>query len=418
MARVLLYTSPAPGHIYPPAETAIELKDQGHDVLVCTGQERVDTFKDLGFDARSIDPRIEDIPIEDWKGKNPLTSTKLLVEGFHACAPFEMEEVERLIETERPDLVWIDVNCLGGSTVAEASGIPWAHYLPYPHPFPAVGVPAYGPGFAPPEGRLDRARDRLVDLIKAKAYPSVLRAHNEWRRRRSLTPLSRGEDFFLTAPLLIQFSAEPFEYPRAWPENVRLVGPGLWEPPAQAPEWLAEESRPIVLATASTVFQDDGALIATALEALADTEYLVVATTSAHDPGDFATPANARVERFLPHGPILERATAVLSHGGMGTTQKTLAAGVPVCVVPFLRDQFEIARRVEVCEAGASLPAKKLTADSLRSTLGRARRCEAGAQRVASALGAAGGAKAAAAALLSLTQLEKYRSRAYPAVRQ
>ncbi len=47
---------------------------------------------------------------------------------------------------------------------------------------------------------------------------------------------------------------------------------------------------------------------------------------------------NACVERFGPHGPILRRAAAVVCHGGMGVTQRTLAAGVPVCVVPFGRD--------------------------------------------------------------------------------
>ena len=73
----------------------------------------------------------------------------------------------------------------------------------------------------------------------------------------------------------------------------------------------------------------------------------VVATTGRARSGGFEAPPNARVERFLPHDPIIARAACVVSHGGQGTTQKALAAGVPVCVVPFCRDQFEVARRVE-----------------------------------------------------------------------
>src|SRR6476660_3864572 len=38
-----------------------------------------------------------------------------------------------------------------------------------------------------------------------------------------------------------------------------------------------------------------------------------------------------------------------------------LARGVPVCVVPHGRDQFEVARRVEFSHSGTRLPAKKLT---------------------------------------------------------
>ena len=41
----------------------------------------------------------------------------------------------------------------------------------------------------------------------------------------------------------------------------------------------------------------------------------------------------------------------------MGATQKALARGVPVCVVPYGRDQFEVARRVAVAHAApACLP--------------------------------------------------------------
>ncbi len=54
----------------------------------------------------------------------------------------------------------------------------------------------------------------------------------------------------------IAFTAEPYEYPRRdWPASVRLVGPGTWEPPSEPPEWLAKETRPMVLVTASTAYQ-------------------------------------------------------------------------------------------------------------------------------------------------------------------
>jgi MGT family glycosyltransferase len=188
---------------------------------------------------------------------------------------------------------------------------------------------------------------------------------------------------------------------------VRLVGPALWEPPGPEPEWLATEERPIILVTASTEFQDDAELIRSALEAFAGQPYAIVATTAAHDPGDFDVPPNARVERYLPHAPILRRAAAVISHGGMGTTQKALAAGVPVCAVPFMRDQFEVARRVEHCGGGTLLPAKRLRPDRLRSAVEGAIACQGGAERVRDAFGRAGGAEAAASALEGLLAPER-----------
>ena len=61
-------------------------------------------------------------------------------------------------------------------------------------------------------------------------------------------------------------------------------------------------------------------------------------------------PPNATICRFVPHAAVLARASCAVTHGGMGTTLKALDRGVPVCAVPFARDQAEVARRVEVAE--------------------------------------------------------------------
>jgi UDP:flavonoid glycosyltransferase YjiC (YdhE family) len=75
----------------------------------------------------------------------------------------------------------------------------------------------------------------------------------------------------------------------------------------------------------------------------------------------------------------------------MGGTQKALARSVPVCVVPFGRDQFEVARRVEVARCGTRLPAKKLTAKRLATKVEQAMTMTAGARVVAAGFAATGG---------------------------
>src|SRR5687767_12495658 len=81
------------------------------------------------------------------------------------------------------------------------------------------------------------------------------------------------------------------------------------------------------------------------------------------------------------------------------TPQKALARGVPVVAVPFGRDQFEVARRVEVASAGLRLPAAKLTPAALRDAVQRARTMRDGAARVAAGYAQAGGPIAAAEAV-------------------
>jgi UDP:flavonoid glycosyltransferase YjiC (YdhE family) len=129
----------------------------------------------------------------------------------------------------------------------------------------------------------------------------------------------------------------------------------------------------------------------------------VVVTTADVDPAGLPTAANVRIERFLPHAPLLKRSACVVCHAGMGITQKSLAHGVPVVAVPFGRDQPEVARRVEVAGAGIRLPARKLRAEPLREAVSRAMELRPGAERIAAAFAAAGGAVAAANELERLT---------------
>jgi UDP:flavonoid glycosyltransferase YjiC (YdhE family) len=95
--------------------------------------------------------------------------------------------------------------------------------------------------------------------------------------------------------------------------------------------------------------------------------------------------------RFVPHDVVLDRASCAVTHGGMGTTVKALDRGVPVCVVPFARDQAEVARRVEVARCGTRLPAKKLTPSRLRESVREAMTMVEGAHRVAAGFAATGG---------------------------
>ena len=208
---------------------------------------------------------------------------------------------------------------------------------------------------------------------------------------------------FTAAPLLLYMTAEPFEYPRSdWPASVRMVGPCCWDPPADPPSWLDGIEAPIVLVSTSSEFQDDGRLVTTALEALADEDVHVIATLPAAEIEHAEVPANAHVEQFIAHTPILARAACAVTHGGAGVTQKALASGVPVCVVPFGRDQLEVARRVEIADAGTRLPARRLTPDRLKAKIQEAMTKRDGAKRVADGFAGTGGPAAAANAIEQL----------------
>ncbi len=403
MARLLVYHSPASGHVFPTVEMLLELRRRGHDVHVRTRGSDVAPLGELGLHTAAVDPRIEQIEIDDWRGRTQVDSLRRLLRAFAACAELEIPDLRNAIAELRPDALIVDINCEGAMYAAEASGLPWALYCPYPPPFRSADAPPHGFGLPPARGPLGRARDRLwwklADHLVAPQLPPL----NQLREGLGLPPLHTFDEQYLKADRFIAFTAEPFEYHRTdWPSEVRLVGPGRWEPAAEPPAWLSGETRPIVLVTASTVYQRDDTLIATALEALASENVAVAVSTGAQDPAVFAAPANAHVERFLPHGPILERAACVVSHGGHGITVKALASRVPVCVVPFSRDQFDVARRVESSDAGVRLHHKRLNPQRLRAAVRTAITKRPGAERIAQAFARAGGASAAADAVEEL----------------
>lgn len=403
MVRYLVYTSPARGHLYPIVPTLEELRRRGHEVVVRTLASEVQLLRDLGFEAGAIDPAIERREIDDWRARTPIGALQAALRGFFERARYDGPELRRAIEEERPDALLVDINTWGAMAAAETAGMPWATWCPYFLPVPSRDAPPFGLGLPPARGALGRLRDRLLSPVLFGIYNRLAPELDAVREELGAPPVRRVERAMIRAPLLLYMTAEPFEYPRSdWPGSVRLVGPGIWDPPADPVPWIEEMRRPLVLVTCSTEFQNDGKLVQAALEALAGEEVSVVVTTAGVDPSSFTPPPNARVERFVPHRPVLERASCVVCHGGMGITQKALAAGVPVCVVPFGRDQFDVARHVEVADAGTRLPAGRLRPDRLRAAVREAMGKKAGAERVAAAFAAAGGPEAAADALEEL----------------
>ena len=404
MSRVLAYTSPARGHLYPVTPILLELRDRGHDVGVRTLASEVPMAQGLGLDARPIDPAIEDIVLDDWRARTPQQGLARSVRAFADRAPHDAADLLRAIDESDPDVVLVDINSWGAIAAAEKWGGPWAVFCPYPLVLGSADVPPFGPGLSPARGPVGRLRDRVVGpVVRGTMERTMLPPLNSLRVDMGLTPVAGIDSFLRSMPLLLSFTAEPFEYARSdWPANVVMVGASPWEPPAQPPEWLSGIDGPVVLVTTSSEFQDDGRLVEMAFEALADEPVHVIATVpSACVPAADAVPRNAHVATFLPHSLVLSRAACAITHGGMGATQKALALGVPVCAVPFGRDQLEVARRVAVAQAGTRLPARRLTPDRLRAAVLEAMGCRDGAARVAAGYAAAGGPPVAADALES-----------------
>ena len=159
---------------------------------------------------------------------------------------------------------------------------------------------------------------------------------NELRAKAGLAALTSPMQLFTRPDRLLVLTSEPLEYPRTdLPEHVRFVGLQPWDPPQQAPDWLAADGDPWILVTCSTDYQGDESLARAAVEALRGEPYRVLLTLSDALPGvGLESSDNIVVTRFVPHAAVLPHAAVVITHGGMGITGKAAVAGVPQVVVP------------------------------------------------------------------------------------
>src|SRR3712207_3771980 len=123
MARVLVYTSPARGHLFPVTAIALELRSRGHDVALRTLGSQVPMLRALSLRAEPIDPGIEAVGHDDYRARTPIGSNRRSVRVFGVRARHEVPDLRDAIEDERPDALLVDVNCFGAMAVAEASGL-------------------------------------------------------------------------------------------------------------------------------------------------------------------------------------------------------------------------------------------------------------------------------------------------------
>ena len=301
----------------------------------------------------------EDV-VKDWEVRNPLAGLQRIRDRLIAgpAAAMADDTVEQ-IASFTPDVLLADYFMFGALIAGQASGLPVAALVPNIWALPVRGVPPIGGGFPLAKGPLGRARDAALVSVTNRVFARGLPTLNAARAGHRLPPLTSFFDQVLTAERILVLTSRTFDYAAPFvPQNARYVGPVL-DDPAWAQPWTAgrvDDDRPLVLVGLSSTFQDQGALLQRVLDGLAALPARAIVTTGpAVDPDALHAPDNVDVLRSAPHGPILQRASLVVTHCGHGTTLKALAAGVPMVCIPMGRDQDDTAARVVHHGAGIRL---------------------------------------------------------------
>jgi MGT family glycosyltransferase len=340
--RFLVAAFGDPGHVFPAIALGRALAGRGHAVMIETWEERRDAVEGagLGFAAaeeyRMFPPPDPDSP-----------------QGAHAAEA--AKALLPLLEEMRPHAVVSDILTLAPALAAEVGGVPRATLIPHIYPVVEPGLPFFAVGLQPPRTPLGRgvwrAGQRALNVGLEQGRDDL----NKQRARLGLPPTERFHGG-ISPDLALVGTFPQLEYPRYWPAGIEVTGPMSFEVSHPDIE-LPPGDDPLVLVAPSTAHDSRNHLARTALKALADEPVRVVATTNRVAPQrPIDVPENAVLVEWLSYSQLMPQASLAISHGGHGTVARTLAAGTPLLISPFIGDMSETAMRVSWAKAGLSLP--------------------------------------------------------------
>lgn len=353
------------GDIPPTLSVAAALRDRGHGVRAIGDPCLADEVRAAGIEfvswtnaPRRTDRGRDGDMVRDWELKSGAKSFSRARDAV-VIGPAGRYAADVLAELERrPADVVVSPPMVAGSLIAaEASSARSAILLPTVNLLGAPGIPPTGPGFRPARGPVGRLRDRVVAGVVERMWDSGLDQLNAARAGIGLPPLRHVLDQMQQADRVLVATSQAFDFPsHDLPERVRYVGPRLMDP-TWAGDWSAPEGDgPLVLASLSSTFMDQGPLLDRIAAGLGTLPVRGLVTTGpAFAPGDVTAPVNVTVLESAPHSTVLPAADAVVTHGGHGTVIKALAHGLPLVCLPLGRDQNDVAARVEVAGAGIRL---------------------------------------------------------------
>ncbi|MFI5618757.1 glycosyltransferase [Streptomyces sp. NPDC051567] len=386
MTRVLIATTPAPGHIVSMLEVARELARRGHEVRWYTGRAFREQVERTG--AR-FEPMSAEIDFggrsreEAFPGHAGLTGIASFTVGvrdiFYRTAPRQTDDLLAVLERFPADCVLADDMCYGACFASERTGLPLAWLNNSVYILGSRDTAPLGGGLLPSSSPLGRVRNALLRFVGDQVVMRNLRREADRARARAgLGRLRTGamENIARPPSLYLMGTVPSFEFPRSdLLPGTHFVGGLLGLPPEEfePPTWWEElhDGRPVVLITQGTTANDVGRLLVPAVRALAGQDLLVVVTTGSGLDVDRLRPLpdNVRLERFVPYHHLLPHVDVMVTNGGYNGVNAALAQGVPLVAAPGSEENPDVAARVEWAGAGVVLKRRAVSQAALRDAV-------------------------------------------------
>jgi len=185
-------------------------------------------------------------------------------------------------------------------------------------------------------------------------------------------PFDAGNDW--QTPIFYGFSPSVIPRPRDWRDDVHITGYwfsddlGGWSPGKDLLDFLDGGPAPIAIVFGSTNTKKWGRIIKNIVEALTTCKQRGVIVGA--EGQSLESSPDVFLTDYVPYSWLFQRSSAVIHHGGAGTTGAGLRAGIPNMILPFTSDQPFWGNRVYSLGAGPKpIPAKNITAEKLSKAI-------------------------------------------------
>jgi UDP:flavonoid glycosyltransferase YjiC (YdhE family) len=346
--RIAIPTIGSRGDVQPFIALAQGLAGAGHTVTLASHPPMKPLVQSHGVTFLPIGPDID----LARKFAAIRQSSRSAAAGLVRAMRFSFDMLQRshddiLALCREADLVVISAQSAAGKNEADQLGLPhlsvtlmpWA--IPWDDPQrPLLKRTAYG------------LLDGLVSLLTTRPL-------NRIRKKQGLPPVGR-EGFASSRLNLVPVSPEVYEPNPHWEPHHRMVGywfahdPTGWEPPADLLAFLEVGEPPVVVSLGAMSLgnvdaKEVAGLFVEAIQ-LAGVRAIIQGWETGI--GQLSLPPSIHAAGSLPHNWLLPHCTALVHHGGFGTTAAGLRAGIPALVIPHIADQFFWAKIVHELGVG------------------------------------------------------------------
>jgi sterol 3beta-glucosyltransferase len=378
--KINIIVSGTYGDIIPHIALAKGLQSAGHEVKLAGGKNFKDLVESHGISFYGTSSDYETVMKtesgrEVLRKKGNITPYRLR----HHILPSKFKEfVDAWIAAQWADVIIGHHMIVGLLDIAQALDVPLilSSAMPLLTPtweFPSIPMPPVS--FGRLYNRFSHVIYRFMQIITFE------QRINYWRKQiLYLPPRPLIREIFTAefhdlsgkaVPILYHFSPTLLPRPSDWPDNAFLSGRLIleegdaWEPPEDLLRFLDAGSPPLYIGFGSMTLWDPKKVTDIVLEALSITGQRAIIVKGW---GGMELENNDRIYSmtYVPYDWLFKKVSAVIHHGGFGTTDSGLRAGLPTLVCPFFMDQPFWAKRVSDLGVGPRpIPQNRLNVKSL-----------------------------------------------------